>query len=117
MWLGGADGRAHRAVLGGLAAGVLERRARVGVDELSLGDVCVGPLDQQARVLAFEQRAGDSAGPEVDAGAGVLGDLVVDDDVGQLQAPAWPEDAVDLVEDGVLVGHEVDHAVGDHDID
>ena len=74
-------------------------------------------LDQQARVLSLEQRAGDSAGPEVDAGAGVFGDLVVDDDVGHLQAPAWPEDAVDLVEDGVLVGHEVDHAVGDHDVD
>jgi hypothetical protein len=62
-------------------------------------------------VLAAEQRAGDSAGPEVDAGAGVLGDLVVDDHVSELHPAAGAQDAVDLVEDGVLVGHEIDHAV------
>ena len=82
--LGRADGRAHRAELRGLAAGVLERRARVRVDEVSLLDVRVGPLNQQARVLAFEQRPGNSAGPEVDPVARVLGDLVVDHDVGDL---------------------------------
>src|SRR5579859_3338709 len=43
--------RAHRSELGGLAARVLERRTRVGVDQLALGDVGVRPLHQQARVL------------------------------------------------------------------
>jgi hypothetical protein len=52
-------------------AGVRERRARVGVDEIALSDVGVGPLNQQARVLAVEQRAGDSARPEIDATARV----------------------------------------------
>ena len=60
----------------------------VGVDQFALGDVCVGPLDQQARVLALEQRPGDSAGPEVDPFAGIFGDLVMDDDVGDLQPPS-----------------------------
>ena len=49
--------------------------------------------------------------------ARVLGDLGVDDDVGELQPAAGAQDAVDLVEHRVLVGHEVDHAVGDHDVD
>ena len=86
-WLGGSDRGAHRAEPGGLAAGVLEGRAGVGVDQVALGDVGVGPLHQQARVLPVEQRAGDSARPQVDALARVLGDLVVDDHIGDLQPP------------------------------
>src|SRR5213078_1663472 len=86
--LGGADRRAHGAELRGLAPRVLERRARVGVDELALLDVSVTPRDQLPRVLSGQERAGNSAGPEVDALARVLGDLLVDDDVGDLQAPA-----------------------------
>ena len=53
-------------------------------------------------MLATEQRAGDSAGPEVDAGAGVLGDLRVDDDVGDLQPAAGTKDAVFAEIDRVL---------------
>ena len=116
-WLARPDRRAHRAELLGLAACVLEGRPGVGVDELPLCDVGVGPLNQQARVLTVEQRTGDSGGPEVDAFARVLGDLVVDHDVGDLQPAAGAQDAIDLVENGVLIGHEVDDAVGDHDID
>ena len=41
----------------------------------------------------------------------------MDHDVGDLQAPARAQHPVDLVEHRVLVGHEVDDAVGDHDID
>jgi hypothetical protein len=110
-WLGRADRGSHGAELGGLAARVLERRSGVGVDEVALGDVGVGPLDQQARVLAMEQRAGDSARPQIDALARVLGDLVMDDHVGQLQPAAGAQHAVDLVEHGVLVRHEIDDAV------
>src|SRR5215212_3481076 len=74
--------------------GCLKRRAGVGVDEFAAGDVGVGPLHQQARVLTVEQRAGDSAGPRVDALAGVLGDLMMDDHVGQLQPTARSPHAV-----------------------
>ena len=38
-------------------------------------------------------------------------------DVGELQSAAGSQDAVDLVEHRVLVGHEVDDPVGDHDVD
>jgi hypothetical protein len=67
-----ADGGSHRAEFGGLPAGVLKRRAGVGIDQLAARDVGVGPLDQQARVLAFEQRPGNSACPQIDPLAGVL---------------------------------------------
>jgi hypothetical protein len=40
----------------------------------------------------------------------------VHDDVGDLQAPTGPEHAEGLAEDGVLVGGEVDDAVGDDEI-
>jgi len=68
-------------------------------------------------VLSFQKSSGNSAGPEVDALAGVLGDFGADDHVGELETPARAQDAVDLGEHSVLVGHEVDHAVGDDDVD
>jgi hypothetical protein len=41
----------------------------------------------------------------------------VDDDVGDLEAPAGAQDAVDLGEDRLLIRHEVDDIVRDHDVD
>ena len=117
LWLGGADRRSHRAELCGLAAGVLKRRAGEGVYRLALLDFAVAQPDQQPRVLSFQESSGDSAGPEVDALAGVFGDLVADEDVGELKPAAGPQDAVDLGEDRVFVGDEVDDAVGDHEVD
>jgi hypothetical protein len=35
----------------------------------------------------------------------------MDHDVGDLQPPAGTQDAVDLVEHRLLVGHEIDHPV------
>jgi predicted ester cyclase len=96
---------------------VLKRRAGVRVNQLALGDLGVCPLDQQARVLSVEQRPGDSPSPEVDPLAPVLGDLVVDHDVRELQPAAGAQHAVDLVEHRLLVGHQIDHPIGDHDID
>jgi hypothetical protein len=49
--------------------------------------------------------------------ARVLGDLGVDHDLGGLEPAAWTQDALDLGEHGLLVGHEVDDAVGDHHVD
>src|SRR5687768_9957643 len=75
-WFGGADGRAHRAELLGLAARVLELRPRVRVDEVALLDPAIAHPDEDARVLSFQESSGDSPGPEVDALARVLGDLL-----------------------------------------
>jgi len=61
---------------------------RIGVDQVASRDLEVAHLHQDARVLSFQESSGNSAGPEVDAGAGVLGDLGVDDDVGELQTTA-----------------------------
>jgi hypothetical protein len=115
--LGGADGRAHRAELGRLAAGVLELRAGERIDRLALRDLAVAEREQDPRVLSFQESSGDSAGPEVDPLARVLGDLVADEDVGELEPTAGTQHAVDLREHRILVGDEVDDAVGDHDVD
>jgi hypothetical protein len=64
-------------------------------------------------MLPGEERAGDAAGPEIDALAGVIGDVRVDDDVGDLQPPARSEHTVDLGDHGVFVGDEVDDAGDD----
>src|SRR5207302_8169735 len=90
---------------------------RIRIDQPALFDVGVAPLDQQARMLALEQRPGNSASPEVDPFARVFGDLVMDDDVRDLQPSAWPQHSVDLVEYRLLVGDEVNHPVGDDEID
>jgi hypothetical protein len=115
--LGGADGRSHRAELGRLAARVLELGAGEGVDRLALRDLAVAEREQDPRVLSLQESSGDSAGPEVDALARVCGDLVADEDVGELESAAGTQDAVDLGEHRILVGDEVDDAVGDHHVD
>ena len=63
---------------------------RERVDQVGLLDVDVTACDQLPRVLSLQESSGNSAGPEVDALARVLGDLLVDDDVGDLQAAARP---------------------------
>jgi hypothetical protein len=115
--LGGADRRAHRAELGRLLPRVLERGARVGVDEVTLLDLDVAACDQPPRVLSLQESSGDSPGPEIDPVARVLGDVRVDDHVCDLEPAAGPQDAVDLREHGLLVGNEVDHAIRDHHVD
>jgi hypothetical protein len=115
--LGRPDRRSHRAELRGLPAGVLGRRAPVGIDEVSLLDVGVAQLNQQACVLPFQERTGNSASPEVDALARVLGDLCVDHDVGELEPASGLEDPVDLGEHRILVRDQIDDAVRDHDVD
>ena len=60
----------------------------VGVDRVALFDVGVAAGDQLSCVLSFQESSGDSAGPEVDAVAGVFGDGGVDDDVGDPEPAA-----------------------------
>src|SRR5205085_7607890 len=101
--LGGSDGRSHRAELLGLAARVLERRARVRVHEVALLYVDVATLDQQARVLSLQESSCNSPGPEVDPLPRVLGDLRMDDHVRDLEPPAGAQHAIDLAEHRGLV--------------
>lgn len=109
--LGGADRGSHGAEFGRFAAGVLESRPGVGIDQLALRDVGVAACDQLSRMLSFQESSGNSAGPEVDPFASIFGDLGMDDDVSDLEAPAGLEDAIDLVEHGIFIGDQVDYAI------
>ena len=84
----------------------------------------IAPTDiLEARVLeepiplCLQQRTGDSAGPEIDVVLRVLVDGLLNDNVRDLEAPAAPEDAIDLLHDGHLVRGEVDDAVANDDVD
>ena len=66
--------------------------------------------------LLLGQRTGDAAGPLGHVAPGGLVHPGVGDDVGDREAAAWPEHPRRLAEDRRLVGGEVDHAVGDHDV-
>ncbi len=70
------------AELLGLAPGVLEGRAGVGVHQIAGLDPLEAVLFQEAGVLCFQQSTGNSAGPEVDVALALLGDGALDRDVG-----------------------------------
>ena len=59
------------------------------------------------------QRAGDAAGPQLDVELHVL----ALDDVGHSEPPARLLHAKGLGQDAPLVDGEIDHAVGDDDVD
>jgi hypothetical protein len=65
----GLDGGAARTELLSLAARVLERRARVRLDQIT----CLDPFEavtlEEPTVLCLQQSPGNSAGPEVDVSA------------------------------------------------
>ena len=75
-------GRSAGAELLGLASGVLEDRAGVGVDQIAGLYPLEAVLLEEAGVLCFQQSAGNSAGPEVDVALALLGDGALDRDVG-----------------------------------
>jgi len=107
----GLHGGAPGAELLGLTAGVLERRARVGLDQVTGLDPLEAVALKQPCVLCLQQSAGNSAGPEVDVAPAFFGDRGLDGHVGDLDAPGGPEHPVDLGEDRALVGGEIDDAV------
>ena len=72
---------------------------------------------QRVRELVAGERAGDAAGPLLHVGAGGVVHVGVGDHVGDGEAAAGAQHARGLAEDLRLVGGEVDHAVGDHDVD
>ena len=94
--------------LAGSAAEGVDGWADLDVDEADFGEHLV-----PART---GQPTGNSTGPQVDVTHGFGWDGSTVGDVGELQDAARPEDAVDLVECGALVGAQVDHTVRDHDV-
>ena len=61
-------------------------------------------------VLCFQQSSGDSTGPEVDVATPLLADRSLNGDVGELDAAARLEHAVQFGEHRVLVRDQVDDA-------
>ena len=111
------QGGAAGAVLQRLAAGVLEGGAGIGVDQLSGLDSLEAVPFEERGVRCFQQRSGDSASPEVDVAPALGADRVLDRHVGDLHPPAGREHPVELGEDRVLVGDQVDDAVRDDDVE
>ena len=94
----------------------LSERATEGVDRWSDLDVNETGVFEHRLPTRTGQPAGNSAGPEIDVSQrlGWYGATI--GDVSELQPPAGAQHAVDLGEDCLLVGAEVDHTVGDHHI-
>ena len=109
--LGRLDGCAAGTELLGLATGVFERRAGVGVDQIAGLDIGESVPQKAAFVLCFQQSPGDSTGPQIDVSSSLLRHRPLDGDVGQLDAATGAQHAHDLGEDGILVGNQVDDAV------
>ena len=86
----------------------------VGLADLDVDEA--GGAQRRLELLA-RQRAGDAAGPLGHVGAGRLVHVGVGDHVGDGEAPAGAQDARGLAQHLRLVAGEVDHAVGDHDVD
>ena len=68
-------------------------------------------------VLSIQESARNSASPEVDVLLPLFGHGMLDRHIGDLDVPTGDEHAEDLREDRVLIGDEVDHAVGDDDVE
>ena len=109
--LGRLDRRPAGSELLRFPAGVFERRAGVGVDQVADLDVDESVAQQAALVLCFQQSPGNSTGPQVDVALPFLRHRALDGDVGKLDAATGSQHAHDLGKDGVLVGDQVDDAV------
>jgi hypothetical protein len=115
--LEGFHRRTVRTELDCLPPRVLELRAHVRSNEVATLDPLEPMPLQNLRVLCFQQSAGNSAGPEVDVSPALFIDRILDGHVGDLHPPAGAKHAEDLRKDGVFVRNEIDHAIGDHDVD
>lgn len=61
--------------------------------------------------LCFQQSACDSTRPQIDVSERVVGKDLSNDDVGDLDAAPWLEDARNLGDSTALIGHEVQDSV------
>ena len=80
-------------------------------------DVRESRLLELAPELPLRQGTGDAAGPLGHVAPGGFIHPGVGDDVGDREAASWPEHPRRFAKDRRLVSGEVDHAVGDHDVD
>jgi len=100
-----------------LAPRIFEFRAHVRGNKVAGLDPFEPVPFQKLRVLCFQQSAGNSAGPEIDVSPTFFADRFLDGHVGDLHPSSRAKDAEDLCKYGVLVWNEIDHAIGDHDVD
>ena len=70
-----------------------------------------------ARVLVLLERAGDAADPQLHAAPHLGRHLAANHDVGDREAAAGLEHAEGFAQHAILVGREIDHAVGDDHVD
>jgi hypothetical protein len=115
--LEGFHRRTVRAELDCLPSRVFELRPHVCGNEVAALDPLEPVSLQNLRVLCFQQSAGNSASPEIDVAATFFADRLLDGHVGDLHPSSWAKDAEDFCKDGVFVWDEIDHAIGDHDVD
>ena len=87
-------------------------RTRLDVAEV----LPAAPAHQAAEVLDVH-RSAQALADEQRAAADLFGYAAIGEDVGEVELSAVGEHAPDFVEDGLLVGGEVDNAVGDDDVD
>ena len=106
-----------RAEAAGLVARVGRGGAPVGVDQVAGLDALEPVACEPCGVLCFQQSSCNSTGPEIDVASPFLAHRTLDRDVGKLHSAAGAQHAVELREDGILIRHEVDHAVRDDDVE
>jgi hypothetical protein len=109
--------RTVRAELDCLSSRVFELRPHVRGNEVSALDPLEPVSLQNLGVLCFQQSTGNSAGPEIDVSPTFFADRILDGHVGDLHPSSWAKDAEDFCKHGVLIWNEIDHAIGDHDVD
>ena len=109
---------AHAGATAGLRARMIAEAACGARGGSRVSRHLVRPASASACVeLCAGERPGDAAGPLLHVGAGRVVHVLVGDHVGDGEASAGPQDPRDLAQHLGLVAGEVDHAVGDHDVD
>ncbi len=61
--------------------------------------------------LCFQQSASDSTGPEIDVMQRAVGQYLANDDVGDLHASAWFEDAGEFRNRSIFLWDQIEHAI------
>lgn len=109
------DGRRLRRYIHTLHAevsgGTLLRGPDEAVEIAGEAGVAETEISEKVDQLCRRQSAGDSTGPELDVGANLGRELFLNDDVGDLQPPAWAEYSPDFAERLLLVGRQIEDAV------
>ncbi len=89
------------------------------MDSVCLGDLDVGQAggDERGPILVLRERARDATCPLGHVGTSGVVHVGVGKDVGDRKSTTWPQYPGSLSEHDVLVGSQVDDAVGDDDVD